>query len=1196
MFIKISRTNSVKYFTGKYEFHISGKIREKYKLSEILFSINGNVIFENITEIRKFVQNVNYHRETQNKLTVGEVYGSGLLDEIFHFVIREYESTLNKNVFNKALNFLKSEIREINVNEILLEFVSLFPPKEVYSGKLSAIDYLNSYTKEKANTEIALEELMLLYFANFNPANKRLKEFFDEGYFSDKNKYLKVIEALNKFFLMQEKFGPDNQDIFTLFLTPIINHPDNLWDQLEFIRKRWAIILKDFLLNKILTSKDLMREETNFEFFGQGTPISVAPSYKGKISNADNLVLGKSLYKYALDAEKDVYEPENFTKDVHWMPQVVMIAKNTYVWLDQLSKKYGRQIKTLDQIPDEELDLLASWNFNALWLIGIWERSIASKRIKHILGNIDAVASAYSLYDYEIAHDLGGEYAYQNLNSRARQRGIRLASDMVPNHTGIYSKWTIEHPEYFIQTAVCPFPNYRFTGENLSHDPNVEIRIEDGYWSRSDAAVVFQRIDKRTNQVSYIYHGNDGTNMPWNDTAQINMLEGYVREAVIQKIFEVAKKFSIIRFDAAMTLAKRHFSRLWYPEPGKGGDIPSRAEHAMTKEEFDKKFPIEFWREVVDRINAEMPETLLLAEAFWLMEGYFVRSLGMHRVYNSAFMHMMMKEENEKYRDLITNTLEFEPEILKRYVNFMSNPDEETAIRQFGTDDKYFGVLTLMITLPGLPMFAHGQIEGYTEKYGMEYKRAYYNEFPKEWLIERHKFQTFPLMKKRYLFAEVNNFWFYDCIDSFGNINENVFAFTNSYANEKALVLYNNRFERAEGRIYLSTPKLIGGENNKQLNKISIIDALQIKSDEHVFYICIDEISKRKFIFHYNDFTNGFFVSLNGFEHKVFLGFMEVYDSDGIFKKLHEKYFGKGFDDLEYEVNVIRFEPIYNAFDSIFDNDDLDNLTKCLNDEISSEECKSAERTVNKIYFLCTLINSFSEYNITTNVITDNFKSNIHSVKIINSYINKKYTDEYPSQENYYKSFVTSKFSNYRENIFIFILLILYNLFQLEKDRNKFLFSLEKILQNALLKLGRGEVGVERETKLILALNEYIIELKNSLIKISSTNPVKGNIILVLEKIILKLIHLDDLKEFLLVNTYQEITYFSKERFEEFLSWITTIFLIMFINFKGIANLNENDLKNFITLMKDVNIDLREKSDLSRYELSKLIDSFLKQD
>ena len=60
--------------------------------------------------------------------------------------------------------------------------------------------------------------------------------------------------------------------------------------------------------------------------------------------------------------------------------------------------------------------------------------------------------------------------------------------------------------------------------------------------------------------------------------------------------------------------------------------------------------PDEFWREVVDRVAAEAPDTLLLAEAFWLMEGYFVRTLGMHRVYNSAFMNMLRDEENAKYR------------------------------------------------------------------------------------------------------------------------------------------------------------------------------------------------------------------------------------------------------------------------------------------------------------------------------------------------------------------------------------------------------------------------------------------------------------------------------------------------------------------------------------------------------------------
>src|SRR4030042_507911 len=122
-----------------------------------------------------------------------------------------------------------------------------------------------------------------------------------------------------------------------------------------------------------------------------------------------------------------------------------------------------------------------------------------------------------------------------------------------------------------------------------------------------------------------------------------------------------------------------------------------------------------------------------------MMEGYFVRSLGMHRVYNSAFMHMLKAEENDKYRASIKNVLEFDPEILKRYVNFMNNPDEETAVAQFGKDDKYFGVCTMMITMPGLPMLGHGQVEGYSEKYGMEFRRAYKNEQPEINLVKGHE-------------------------------------------------------------------------------------------------------------------------------------------------------------------------------------------------------------------------------------------------------------------------------------------------------------------------------------------------------------------------------------------------------------------------------------------------------------------------
>ncbi len=102
----------------------------------------------------------------------------------------------------------------------------------------------------------------------------------------------------------------------------------------------------------------------------------------------------------------------------------------------------------------------------------------------------------------------------------------------------------------------------------------------------------------------------------------------------------------------------------------------------------------------------------------------------------------------------------------------------------------------MMATLPGLPMFGHGQIEGFTEKYGMEYRRAYWDEQPDEHLVKRHEREIFPLLRKRYLFAEALNFRLYDFFSGDGTVNEDVFAYSNRSGFERALVVYHNRFAK----------------------------------------------------------------------------------------------------------------------------------------------------------------------------------------------------------------------------------------------------------------------------------------------------------------------------------------------------------------------------------------------------------------
>ena len=252
------------------------------------------------------------------------------------------------------------------------------------------------------------------------------------------------------------------------------------------------------------------------------------------------------------------------------MPRLVLLAKSTYVWLDQLSRRYGREIRTLDAIPDEELDAIARRGITGLWLIGLWQRSRASERIKRWRGNADAVASAYSLDDYRIADDLGGEDALADL----RTRGLARTASGWPA-TWSRTTWASTRagsssiPSGSSRSTSRPTRRTASRAANLAEDPRVEIRIEDHYWDDSDAAVVFERRDTATGERRYVYHGNDGTSFPWNDTAQLDFLKADVREAVIQTILDVARRFPVIRFDAAMVLAKKHVERLWYPGAGR---------------------------------------------------------------------------------------------------------------------------------------------------------------------------------------------------------------------------------------------------------------------------------------------------------------------------------------------------------------------------------------------------------------------------------------------------------------------------------------------------------------------------------------------------------------------------------------------------------------------------------------------------
>ncbi|MEA3376338.1 MAG: alpha-amylase family glycosyl hydrolase [Chloroflexota bacterium] len=875
------------------EFHIARELRDLYDFDQALFGLTGNVLFANFHAARLFAQKMNQRRDLvrypERAVKAGQINAMGLIDEILHYVVQQYREQRKTTVMEKALEWLEEQAGKDELDQTLRRFVDQFPPLAVYRQETDADEYLEDETNGVPNRAIVLEELLLLWLANENPGFSPFIELFDDTELEKGTSYRQVMSGLHDFFDTQPSFGPDDENLIDMLQAPARSSPHSLSGQLEFMRQRWGSLLGKYVY-RLLSSLDLIAEEEKVALLGPG------PS---------------RVYKF------EGLELERFSPDQDWMPRVVLIAKNAYVWLHQLSRKYERSITRLDQIPEQELDTLARRGFTGLWLIGLWERSSASRRIKQRMGNPEAVASAYSVDDYRIAADLGGEKAYEDLRHRAWQRGVRLASDMVPNHMGIDSRWVIEHPDRFISLDHPPFPSYSFSGPDLCEEEQVGIYLEDGYYDRSDAAVVFKRVDHWTGDERYIYHGNDGTSMPWNDTAQLDFLKEEVREAVIQMILHVARKFPIIRFDAAMTLAKKHYQRLWFPEPGTGGAIPSRAEHGLTRQQFDQLMPEEFWRRVVDRVAEEVPDTLLLAEAFWLMEGYFVRTLGMHRVYNSAFMNMLRDEDNAKYRTVMKNTLEFDPRIMKRYVNFMNNPDERTAVDQFGKGDKYFGICTLLATLPGLPMFGHGQVEAYAEKYGMEYRRAYWEETPDPYVVERHEREIFPLLHRRYLFAGVDDFLLYDFFTPEGYVNEDVFAYSNRVGSERALVVYHNKYAETRGWVRTSVAQAVkSGDDQKRLVQHSLGVGLGLRADDETFTIFRDHINGLEYIRSNKELhERGLYAELGAYKAHVFLDFRQVRDTEWHqYAQLTSYLDGRGVPSIEEAFNEILLQPIHRPF------------------------------------------------------------------------------------------------------------------------------------------------------------------------------------------------------------------------------------------------------------------------------------------
>ena len=1127
---------------------ISRDARNKYEFAEFKFSEKGNLEFNgDIHLIRMFVQKLNQKRDLINypeiAIRIGEFNGMALMYEINKFMFNLYkEETQNLQLNNELYDYLKKKIGSSKLEEAIYSLVEEFPPNIIYQEEEKIEKFLKDKVEGIENEIHFVDEFVNLWLGNMNSSYSPFIELFDDESLEKRTAYRDIIPEITNFFEEKAKFGPNNQNLIEMLKEPLEKYPHSIREQLVYIHDNWGSVLGKYTF-QILIALDIIREEEMLRGLGPGE---------------------SEVYEY------DSKELENFTIDKEWMPKVVMIAKNVYVWMDQLSKKYSRTITKLHDIPNEELNQLKEWGFTGLWLIGLWERSQASKTIKRWCGNPEAEASAYSTYDYVISHDLGGYDSYNNLKSRALERGIRLGCDVVPNHTGIVSKWVLEHPDWYISLPYSPFPSYSFSGENLSGDPNIGIYLEDKYFSRTDAAVTFKYENFRTGEIKYVYHGNDGTSFPWNDTAQLDFLNPDVRETVIQTILEISKMFPIIRFDAAMTLTRKHYQRLWFPEPGTGGAIPSRAEHGISKDEFYKAMPSEFWREVVDRINEENPDTLLLAEAFWLLEGFFVRTLGMHRVYNSAFMNMLRDEDNAMYRSVLKNTLQFDPEILKRFVNFLNNPDEETAIKQFGDGDKYFGVCLMMITMPGLPMFGHGQIEGYHEKYGMEYRRAYWDEDINIDLLKHHQKIIFPIMRKRYLYADVTNFLLYDFWTG-TVVNEDVFAYSNRVNNECVLIIYHNKYTEVQGFIKNSVGFALKVNDNKEIVQRTLAEGLKLPIEGYCIFK--DYLTGLEYIRRTKELNeNGLYLELHAYQMFLFIDFQIINDNEFFhYAQLHDLLNGKGVPNIDETLHELVHQPLHESFKKVFNSNSLKDF---LNFEKARKEAELIY--INLDAFLLEV----KKYSTSQKDYTDIKKDIVLKIEVVLKLKHK--LKELKIPDEYKGIFMNLLPISEVEWSILLSYLIVHQMGRFESSHNYKLLSrslfdewrLFKYINSTLNEMSKDKKEKKLEMHSILKLMIGLQGWSNSVIK-GETDLFS----------VFQLFFSDpDVQQFLKVNRYQQLLWYNAELFDNFIKWMWLIAIIEIL-IKPMGEANE-DLKKLL----DYYVIIKKVSKITNFQVVKFLD------
>jgi hypothetical protein len=354
--------------------------------------------------------------------------------------------------------------------------------------------------------------------------------------------------------------------------------------------------------------------------------------------------------------------------NLQWPNHPRIYEINTWPWLTRLTEIFGHEIK-LNNIPIELIDQEFS-NFDAIWTMGVWERSPRSrdialqdeglqkefKKALRYFNTNDVVGSPYAIYYYHVDSHLGGLEGFSKFRTDLQKRGILIILDYVPNHVAIDHLWTLEKSDVFVKGTT-----------------NDLITKPFDFFSVGKAVYA---------------HGKDPNFPPWTDTVQINAFSKEAREKAIKTVLSIAEHCDGVRCDMAMLMTNEIFSRTW-------GD---RVGSAPEKE---------FWEEIIPAVKRKFPNFKFIAEVYWDME-YSLQQQGFDFCYDKRLYERLVNDDAQKVKDHLKGDWAYEKKLLR----FIENHDEPRAVTVFG-EEASKAAATIVLSLPGARLIYDNQMHGY---------------------------------------------------------------------------------------------------------------------------------------------------------------------------------------------------------------------------------------------------------------------------------------------------------------------------------------------------------------------------------------------------------------------------------------------------------------------------------------------------